>query len=319
MSKSFSVHPRYIQEVNLAWRHKSDGRDRELAKKLGLSLDTVDLFLKGQLVNGLNFVEICQTLDLEWRIIAGLEPHKTEVTAPLVAVSGSKASSHSKLDGKTSTIDQALNGLVAALCEMLSRLTRKAGNLLRADRTSIFLLDRDRQELGSLIAEDGKGGSLTIDMPADRGIAALAATSLSGINIPFDVYDDPRSDMAKIVDTRTGYRTYTILAWPLLNEKKDLVAVAQFINKLKPNHNRQDTLFMRIDPFGFTPEDEALFTKFVPSIIQILERCQFCYQLAQKLRENGVIHSGGSIFPEAELIAQLKRQEEHLRKSLERI
>lgn len=319
MSKAFSVHPRYIQEVNLAWRHKSDGRDRELAEKLGLSLDTVDFFLKGQLVNGLNFVEICQTLDLEWRIIAGLEPHKTQISLPVVAVSEGEGASHSKLDTKSSTVDHTLNGLVAALCEMLSRLTRKAGNLLRADRTSIFLLDRDRQELGSLIAEDGKGGSLTIDMPADRGIASLAATSLKSINIPFDVYDDPRSDMAKIVDNRTGYRTYTILAWPLLNEKKDLVAVAQFINKLKPNYNAKDILFMRIDPFGFTPEDEALFTKFVPSIIQILERCQFCYQLAQKLKENGVIHSGGSVFPEAELIAQLKRQEQHLRKSLERI
>ena len=317
MSKSFNVHPQYIPDAQLAWRRKSDGHDRELAEKLGLSLHVVNLFLKGQPINGLNFVELCQILDLDWRKIAGLDLNEKHIDASSQAETADEAIASSPHD--MSAVDQALNELVSTLCEMLRRLTRKAGNLLRADRTSIFLLDRERQELGSLIAEDGEGGSLLIDMPADRGIAALAATSLQTINIPFDLYDDPRSEMAKSIDQKTGYRTYTILAWPLLNDKQDLVAVAQFINKLKPNYSPKDDLLLRIDSHGFTPEDETLFAKFAPSILQILERCQFCYQLAQKLRGDTGTHKVGITVPETELIAQLKRQEQQLRKSLDRI
>lgn len=319
MLKSFRVHPKYIQEVNLAWRCKSEGRDRELAAELGVSLHLIHLFLKGQPIKGLNFVEICQLLELDWRRIAGLEIQEDLISTSAVEATLGKILSYPNSNLGTGTVDQALNELVSTLCELLRRLTRKAGNLLRADRTSIFLLDQDKQELGSLIAEDGAGGCLVIDMPADKGIASLAATSLEVINIPFDVYDDPRSEIAKITDKKTGYRTYTILAWPLLNGQKDLVAVVQLINKLKINYHPEDDLFLRIDPHGFTAEDEVLFGKFAPSILQILERCQFCYQLAQKLRGDSAGNQVSTVAQQEELIAQLKKQEQQLRKSLERI
>ncbi|HAG79899.1 MAG TPA: GAF domain-containing protein [Cyanobacteria bacterium UBA11162] len=319
MLKSYSVHPSYIQEVNLAWKRKSEGRDRELVEQLGISPHLIHLFLKGQPVKGLNFVEICQLLGLDWRRVSGLDMQENSASTLSGEITFDDVLSYPNPTLGVGAVDQALNELVSTLCELLRRLTRKAGNLLRADRTSIFLLDQEKQELGSLIAEDGSGGCLIIDMPADRGIASLAATSLEVINIPFDVYDDPRSEIAKSTDKRTGYRTYTILAWPLLNGQKDLVAVVQLINKLKLNYNPDDDLFRRVDIQGFTAEDEALFGKFAPSILQILERCQFCYQLAQKLRGQAKLNQGNIAFQQTELIAQLKRQEQQLRKSLERI
>jgi hypothetical protein len=143
--------------------------------------------------------------------------------------------------GDVNDVDQAINELVGTLFEMLRRLTRKAGDLLRADRTSIFLLDPHRRVLGTVVADDGEGGGLVIDIPVGKGIAGLAATSSQVINVPFDVYNDPRSEEAKKTDHRTGYRTYTILAFPVLNKQKDLVAVVQLINKLKPNHDLKTT------------------------------------------------------------------------------
>ena len=318
MSRLLSVHPEYLQEVNLAWKLKSNRRKQALVQELGrpLYLVIVNLFLKGEPVNHVNFIEICQILGLNWREISGLDmPDSSDSPSPLEGNSGLVV----RPDEGINDVDQALNELVSTLCEMLRRLTRKAGNLLGADRTSIFLLDQERNELGSLIADDGYGGCLLIDLPGDRGIAGLAATSLEIINIPFDVYDDPRSEEAKNTDKKTGYRTYTILAWPLLNKEKNLVAVVQLINKLKQNYKPEDDLYQRIDVKGFTQEDELRFAKFAPSILKILEKCQICYQLSLSLRKDDGFNQGVIALKKTELIAELNRQEQQLRQSLKKI
>lgn len=321
MARSYTVHPKHIQEVNLAWKRKSDGREQDLAKELGHSLHLVitNLFLKGEPVNRVNFIEICQFLGLNWQEIAGLDLRENSVGSSDTDRTLSNAIMLSRPPEGVSDVDRAINELVGTLCEMLRRLTRKAGDLLRADRTSIFLLDKQTKVLGTIVADDGDGGCLLIDIPANRGIASLAATSLEVINVPFDVYVDPRSEEAKKTDLRTGYRTYTILAWPLLNKKKDLVAVVQLINKLKPNYSPNDDLSQKIDKQGFTKEDEEKFAKFAPSILKILEKCQLCYQLSQKLKNNEKLKRGGAALQNAELIAQLKLQEQQLRYSLNKI
>lgn len=321
MANSYRVHPKYIQEVNLAWKRKRFGREKDLAKELGLSLHLVidNLFLKGEPVNRVNFIEICQFLGLNWQEVAGLEAQKSQDSSEPGEVNSDETIPLSRPAGGMSEVDKALSELVGTLCEMLRRLTRKAGDFLRADRTSIFLLDQQTQQLGSLIADDGAGGSLLIDIPADRGIAGLAASGLEIINIPYDVYDDPRSQEAKNTDNKTGYRTYTILAWPLLNERKDLIAVVQLINKLKPNYDPKDDLFARIEPNGFTKEDEVRFAKFAPSILKILEKCQLCYQLSMKLKTKPELNQGSAVLQNAALIAELKRQERQLRMNLNKI
>lgn len=184
---------------------------------------------------------------------------------------------------------EKIASFLRTLCEIMRSLTRGAADLLNADRASIFLLDQSRQALVSIIAEDGSGGSLVIEIPSEGSIAGTAASSKKVINIPFDVYEDPRSGAAQKTDKKTAYRTYSILALPLLNEQNDLVAVVQFINKLKPNYNPEDKLSRRIDIQGFTGEDEALFAKFSPAILQTMKRCQDCYLITQKLRENAAV------------------------------
>ncbi|MBD2296646.1 GAF domain-containing protein [Anabaena sphaerica FACHB-251] len=175
-------------------------------------------------------------------------------------------------------------GFETILQEMLHSITLKTGELLGADRTTIFLLDEEKQELWSILAEGEGKRPLEIRIPADKGIAGEVATLRQVINIPFDFYKDGRSKFAQEQDKRNGYRTYTMLALPLLNENEELVAVVQLLNKLKYLHNPDDPLAERIDTKGFTSADEKLFQDFAPSIRLILESSRSFYIATQKQR-----------------------------------
>jgi hypothetical protein len=107
-----------------------------------------------------------------------------------------------------------------------------------------------------------------------------------------------------------------MLACPLLNKQKDVVAVVQLINKVKLNHDPEDELLKRIDPHGFTKDDEALLARFTPSILKILERCQACYHLIQNLRKDPERQRSNRDFQNAKLLAKLKQEEQKLRESL---
>jgi adenylate cyclase len=173
-----------------------------------------------------------------------------------------------------SMLDSLLNaqGFDAILDEMLRAITAKTGEFLGADRTTIFVKDEERNQLWSIVAEDKSGKSLEIRIPADRGsIAADVATTKQVINIPYDLFDDPRSAGAKEQYARTGYRTYTMLALPLLNEQENLVAVVQLLNKLKPDYDPNAPLEERITLEGFADKDQRLFEEFAPAIRLILE------------------------------------------------
>jgi len=178
-----------------------------------------------------------------------------------------------------------LQGFDSILEEMLSSITFKTGELLNADRTSIFLLDEEKNELYSIIAKgEGQQGTVEIRIPADKGIAGEVATFKRLVNIPYDFYDDPRSAFAQIQDKKNGYRTYTMLALPLLDEEGSLVAVVQLINKLKPNPDPTAPLDQKIDLEGFTANDEEVFREFAPSIRLILQSSRSFYVATQRQR-----------------------------------
>jgi adenylate cyclase len=175
-------------------------------------------------------------------------------------------------------------GFDAILNEMLQSITLKTGELLNADRTTIFLLDEDRDELWSIIAKNENGNNLEMRIPKNAGIAGEAATQKKVINIPHDFYTDPRSKTAQEFDKKNNYRTYTMLAMPLLNDDGNLVAVVQLINKLKPVYDPGAALETKVDLHGFTAEDERLFEEFAPSIRLILESSRSFYKATQQQR-----------------------------------
>ncbi|HEY9907048.1 MAG TPA: GAF domain-containing protein, partial [Thermosynechococcaceae cyanobacterium] len=181
-----------------------------------------------------------------------------------------------------------MQGFDTILEEMLGSITAKTGELLNADRTTIFLLDEERGDLYTNVAREG-GGTVEIRVPLDKGIAGEVATFKKVVNISYDFFDDPRSEQAQIQYKKMGYRSYTMLALPLLTEEGDLVAVVQLINKLKKNVDPNLSLDHRIDLQGFTEQDEQVFKEFAPSIRLILESSRSFYLATQKQRATNAL------------------------------
>ncbi|WP_088240377.1 GAF domain-containing protein [Calothrix rhizosoleniae] len=193
------------------------------------------------------------------------------------------------VEQKLQIVNQTLSmldsqGFESILQEMLQSITLKTGELLGADRTTIFLLDEDKQQLWSIVAGGEGDRSLEIRIPSDKGIAGEVATQKLTINIPVDFYDDPRSYFAQEQERINGYRTYSMLALPLLNGEGKLVAVVQLLNKLNPGSMPDKPLEERIDTQGFNNTDEELFQEFAPSIRLILESSRSFYVATQKQR-----------------------------------
>jgi adenylate cyclase len=109
---------------------------------------------------------------------------------------------------------------------LLGGIMSATSTLLDADRSTLFLYDSRRNELFSRIAEgiDIK----EIRIPADQGIAGNVFQTKKTANIT-DPYSDPRFN--KEVDRRTGYRTESILAMPILNKAGECIGVTQVLNK----------------------------------------------------------------------------------------
>src|SRR5713226_5899511 len=111
-----------------------------------------------------------------------------------------------------------------SLAALLDLIAREAAKLLTADRASIFLLDREKDELWSQVAL----GSNPIRFDARLGIAGAAARTGQIINVK-DAHEDPRFN--KEVDVRTGYRTRSMLTVPLRDHEGEVIGAFQALNK----------------------------------------------------------------------------------------
>lgn len=110
-----------------------------------------------------------------------------------------------------------------ALLRLMAEATTR---LLAADRATIFVVDRERNELWSRVAL----GSAEIRIPLGRGLAGAVALSGEIVNIA-DAYDDPRFN--REVDRQTGYRTKSLLTYPMTGNQGRVLGVFQVVNKLR--------------------------------------------------------------------------------------
>lgn len=133
----------------------------------------------------------------------------------------------------------------------LAAFTRKLGQLLNAERSSLFLVEGDSLVLK--VAQDlQQTGEVRI--PLGSGIAGAVAQSGEAINIA-DAYADPRFNQN--VDRQSGFRTQSILSLPVKNQRGEVFAVAQLLN--------------RKDGKPFDQSDEERFANFIQSIGIIFE------------------------------------------------
>jgi len=110
-----------------------------------------------------------------------------------------------------------------ALLRVISQTTSQ---LLQAERSTVFIVDRTRGELWSRVAEGLEREKIRI--PLNTGIAGTVAGTGSPIRIR-DAYSDPRFNPD--VDRRTGYQTRNILCVPMRNPRGQVIGVFQVLNK----------------------------------------------------------------------------------------
>jgi HD-GYP domain-containing protein (c-di-GMP phosphodiesterase class II) len=125
---------------------------------------------------------------------------------------------------------------------LLALILREAARVVEADRCSLFLVDREKAELWSRIAQ---GAQKEIRIPLGGGLAGHVATTGEVVNIP-DAYRDPRFN--RTVDVTTGYHTHAVMCCPMRDAKGEVVGVIQALNK------REGDAFTGT----FTTEDEEL-------------------------------------------------------------
>ena len=136
----------------------------------------------------------------------------------------------------------------------LFAFTRKLGQLLNAEKSSLFLVEQDSLVLR--VADDlDETGEIRI--PLGSGIAGAAAQTGKTIRID-DAYSDPRFNQE--VDRKTGFQTRSILSLPVTNQSGQVFAVAQLLN--------------RKDGLPFDDEDEKRFAEFSRSTGLIFESLQ---------------------------------------------
>lgn len=138
--------------------------------------------------------------------------------------------------------------------QVIDAFTLKVGEILRAERATLFLVDRARGELWSKVAQSDEGKHLDIRMPLSAGIAGKVASTGESLNIA-DAYNEPLFN--RDVDQRTGFRTRSLLCVPIRDHSGETFAVAQLLNK-----NGGST---------FDSADERRFGELAASIGVVLE------------------------------------------------
>ena len=123
------------------------------------------------------------------------------------------------------------------LSALLDLISREAARLTGADRASLFLLDRKKNELWSKVA---LGSEEILRFDARSGIAGAVAQTGEGINVK-DARQHPH--FYSSMDKHTGYHTQNLLAVPLRNLAGEVTGVFEVLNK---------------DEGAFTEEDEEI-------------------------------------------------------------
>jgi GAF domain-containing protein len=117
--------------------------------------------------------------------------------------------------------------------ELLQKVMQAAKKLTNADRSTLWLVDYQNNELWTQIPQ-ADGSLLETRVPLGEGFVGIVAQTGQPVNIPFDLYDHPNSELARRTDEKTHYRTCSLLCMPVLGSDGELLGVTQLVNKRKP-------------------------------------------------------------------------------------
>ena len=157
--------------------------------------------------------------------------------------------------------DLALEGDID---KVLLRITLAATTLLDAERATLYVVDQTRNEIWSQALTEGREIRLPLD---GQSLAAEVARTGALLRID-EPYADPRFDPS--VDSRTGYRTRSILVVPIDSRDDRRIGILQVVNHAEG---------------PFRPEDERYAVSLATSAGIALEYVQLSTDLAaERLR-----------------------------------
>lgn len=142
--------------------------------------------------------------------------------------------------------------------KLMQTIAEEARNAVQADRCTVFLYDKETDELWSKVALGL--GSQELRFNASQGIAGSVFRTGEIINIK-DAYSDDRFN--KDVDAKTGYRTKTILCMPIRNIEQEIIGVFQILNKMSGyfTQDDEDILISIGSSAGISLENAKLFAR----------------------------------------------------------
>jgi len=148
---------------------------------------------------------------------------------------------------------------------LLELIMSKITELMEADRSTLFVVSEDGQQLWSKVSQGS--ARVEIRLAVGEGIAGWVAQTRETVNIP-DAYLDQRFQPA--FDLKSGYRTRSILSAPMLGALGSLVGVVQVLNK-------QDG--------PFTHGDEELLVALASQAAIAIENARLYHSVVQQNHE----------------------------------
>jgi len=164
------------------------------------------------------------------------------------------------------------------LHKLLQLIMESAKKVMRADASSLFLLDEKAKELYIETAQGEAGEKIkTIRLPVGKGIAGWVAQK-GKPELVKDAYEDSRFNPE--YDRKTGYRTKSIICVPL-EYKKKTIGVVQIINALdKEFFDEEDVDYMialagmsatAIENARLLQSNKELFLNVVMALVKVID------------------------------------------------
>lgn len=147
---------------------------------------------------------------------------------------------------------------------LLRKILTEGQNISQCDAASLFLVDTDAGQMTFKLTLND-----SIDFPFEESRFELSVKSIAGyvalntrpLNLA-DAYHIPADAVYHFnnsFDTRTGYRTISMLTLPALNKKKQVIAVLQFINRKRERKTRLNSVSdMKREVLPFDEETQIL-------------------------------------------------------------
>ncbi|MFA3783642.1 ATP-binding protein [Melioribacteraceae bacterium 4301-Me] len=158
-----------------------------------------------------------------------------------------KQRKETNIDGNAIKIEQLKMIIAAAesinstikIDEVLQKIVDVACNLTSAERGTLYLVDKEKNEIWSKIAIGSETHEIRLKI--GEGLAGHVAKTGELINSK-NVHNDPRFNSA--FDKLSGYTTQNMICFPIKNKQGEIIGVLQLLNSSRGEFSKLDEEFL---------------------------------------------------------------------------